>query len=228
MGTELLRRDLKFGASVPKQATAPPQDGEDDGEWASVALKLRLNKPKPWTGKTDYVVREAWIKTAESYLVGIGIHLDSRFSRARTPLPYYQLRGLFSANKAPNRSAPVAWFDQREKDGDFQFVKDVFNLMRRHWHDDFASDRALKEYRNLSQAKMRAREFAIVLNAAADAVTDYTIPDADRRHTFLAGLNTKVSDFVKAQMATNKMVDPTRNFCFDDLVTLAARTDELA
>ncbi|GAA5990936.1 hypothetical protein JCM11641_003507 [Rhodosporidiobolus odoratus] len=195
---------------------------------ATIGVKVKSDKPKPWTGKYDWQEREGWIKSASLYLVSLELDSIARIDELLTPQPFYILRSLFSSEPThSSASSPQAWFDARNRRSPFASVQDVFQALRSHRADDHAAEVALQRYRGARQGNLRARDFGSSLDALADACINRTIDDLDRRTTFIQGLNPSVQDFVKTQLAARKALGKSEE-TFEEVVKVAALTDGLA
>ncbi|GAA5993368.1 hypothetical protein JCM11641_001994 [Rhodosporidiobolus odoratus] len=186
---------------------------------ARFGVKVKVDKPKPWTGVFEEQAREMWIRCASLYLVGNELELDAILDEHLTPAPSYVLRFLFSSDATHGLISPQAWFDARNRRSPFSSVTDVFVAMRSHWADDHAAEDALARYRAVSQGTLRARDFGAKVCALADACTDRLVNDLDRKTTFLAGLNSSVRDFVKTQMASRTALGKT-TATFEEVVKI--------
>ncbi|GAA5917749.1 hypothetical protein JCM5296_003559 [Sporobolomyces johnsonii] len=198
---ESLARELEYVRSSP---VPPPNrqvqdvvdlvgDDDDDEEWASLDAKVRTEKPKAWVGEFDHVARETWIASAVYYLARVGVELSDHIDkyRTRTPLVFYHLRSLFSSEKQPGKTAALTWFDLQDKEQGFKTAGEVFEAMRQHWVDDYSAEWALVKYRAAKQGVMKARDFASELSSLANAAFGFEISSADRKATYIAGLNSQ-------------------------------------
>ncbi|GAA5988231.1 hypothetical protein JCM11641_002094 [Rhodosporidiobolus odoratus] len=183
----------------------PILEEEEPVRLATIGVKVKADKPKPWTGKYEWQERESWIKSASLYLVSLEMELDARIDELLTPQPFYIVRSLFSSDTTHGSPiSPQAWFDSRNRRHPFTSVQDIFKALRSHWADDHAAEVALQRYRAARQGSLRARDFGSSLDSLADACIDRVIDDLDRRTTFVQGLNPVVQDFVKTQLASRK------------------------
>lgn len=227
---ETLTKELEFVRSSTSPPDLLPQTtvGSEDVEvgWASLNAKVRTEKPKAWVGEYDHVTRETWIASAVYYLAGVGVKVTDRIDKYKTPLVFYHIRSLFSSEKPSGKTAALTWFDLQDKETPFQTVNEVFEAMRKYWADDYSAERALAKYRAAKQGVMRARDFASELSALANAAYSFEIGAADRRATYIAGLNPQVRDYVKTNLTLLEMA-LHKTASFEDVVRIAARTDDL-
>lgn len=192
---------------------------------ARIAVKIKADKPKAWTGEFDRSKRENWIKSAEMYLSSLGVSLDGGLDPSAEPLVFYSIRSLFS-DATHEGVCPLQWFDARHARHPFTSPRAVFQAVREHWADDGAADAAWQRYRGARQGSLRAREFGFKLDTLANDVLDQVIGDADRKNTYVAGLNPQVQEFVKIQLLgrkAHKVEEPS----FEEVVAIASLTDSL-
>ncbi|GAA5881102.1 hypothetical protein JCM16303_004680 [Sporobolomyces ruberrimus] len=194
---ENLSRELEFARSVSKPSPAPGLEPK------------KLDDDLP-----------GWAS------LRIGVQLDDKIDKLYTPLVFYHIRSLFSGEKQAGKTAPLTWFDLHERESGFRSAREVFNSMRSYWADDFSSERSLAKYRSLKQGSMRARDLASELSSLANAAHAFSISIEDRKATFIAALNTQVRDYVRSNLTILKMASG-REPSFDEVVQLAARTDDL-
>ncbi|GAA5982150.1 hypothetical protein JCM11641_000603 [Rhodosporidiobolus odoratus] len=84
---------------------------------ARFGVKVKVEKPKPWTGSFEEQAREGWIRSASLYFVGNELELDAVLDEHLTPAPFYVLRSLFSADATNGLLSPQSWFDARNRRG---------------------------------------------------------------------------------------------------------------
>ena len=187
--------------------------------------KLKVDKPKAWTGQFDHLAREGFIKSVKNYFVSVRISPD-------TPIDATVLgvvRALFSTD-APKSGgvSPQRWFDSQMDRSKFGSLADVFAAMRAHWVDRDASDRARRALRTAEQGSMKAQEFGALIDSLADECFDRVYDDDSRRDFFVDGLRRDVRDFYRVQLATWKDVHGDREPPFAKAVEIAARSDLLS
>ena len=187
--------------------------------------KLKVDKPKAWTGQFDHLAREGFIKSVKNYFVSVRISPD-------TPIDATVLgvvRALFSAD-APKSGgvSPQRWFDSQMDRRKFGSLADVFAAMRAHWVDRDASDCARRALRTAKQGSMKAQEFGALVDSLADECFDRVYDDDSRRDFFVEGLRRDVRNFYRVQLATWKDVHGDREPPFAKAVEIAARSDLLS
>ncbi|GAA5994815.1 hypothetical protein JCM11641_004437 [Rhodosporidiobolus odoratus] len=222
-----LRRVLGVKEDPSTPRPLPPQPAATLPVLARFGVKVKVDKPKPWTGVFEEQAREMWIRSASLYLVGNELELGAVLDEHLTPAPFYVVRSLFSPDATHGLLSPQAWFDARNRRSPFTSVTDVFAAMRSHWADDHAAEDALARYRAATQGSLRARDFGAKVDALADACTDRLVDDLDRKTTFVGGLNVAVKDFVKTQLVSRAALGKV-TATFEDVVKIAALTDGLA
>jgi hypothetical protein len=184
--------------------------------------KLKVDKPKAWSGQFDHLAREGFIRSVTNYFVSVRITPD-------TPIDATVLgvvRALFSAD-APKSGgvSPQRWFDSQMDRNKFGSLADIFASMRAHWVDRDASDRARRALRTAEQGTMKAQEFGAVIDSLADECFDRVYDDDSRRDFFVDGLRREVREFYRVQLATWKDVHGDREPPFAKAVEIAARSD---
>ena len=224
-----LRRAIALKLASQLTRDAPPRSSVSTPPPAAVDLfghaKLKVDKPKAWTGPFDHLAREGFIKSVKNYFISVRIGSD-------TPIDATVLgvvRALFSSD-APKSGgvSPPRWFDSQMDRGKFGSLADVFTAMRAHWVDRDASERARRALRTAEQGSMKAQEFGAVIDSLADECFDRVYDDDSRRDFFVDGLRRDVREFYRVQLATWKDVHGDREPPFAKAVEIAARSDLLS
>lgn len=188
-------------------------------------VKLKVEKPKAWSGQFDHLAREGFIKSMTNYFQSVQI-------APSTPIDAVVLgvvRSLFSADTPKSGGvSPQRWYDSQMDRGKFRSLDDVFAAMRAHWLDRGAAERARRAFDKAEQASLKAQEFGALIDSLADECFDRTYSDETRRDRFVMGLRPEIRDFYEVQLAIWQDMHPGMEPPFNKAVELAARSDSLS
>lgn len=190
---------------------------------ATLSSRIKIVPPKAWKGSFRQTERDGWIRSAKGYLAAVGLELDSISAEELAPLPYRTLRELMDADPPSVGISAQRWFDSRNIRQPWQTAREVFAAIESFWVDDDATERALREFRDVRQRTLRAREYGSVVEALADACIGRALSEEDKREVFLDGLNppvrVHVDNLVRQRTRENKTTD------FKMLIGIAADQD---
>ncbi|BGP70822.1 hypothetical protein NBRC10513v2_004183 [Rhodotorula toruloides] len=118
-------------------------------------VKIKVDKPKPCSGKYEWQERENWLRSAMLYMGSLGVGLDETIGEELIPDVFY-----------------VRWFDLTHARFPSHSLRAVFDAVKAHWTDDSAAEKAVEAFRSARQGTATARAFGSTVDALANACFD--------------------------------------------------------
>lgn len=193
--------------------------------FATCSSKLKIATLKPFSGTFDEVERNRWINNAKSYCANIGLDTSARIDEQQVPQVFHAVRNLLSGESS-TLTVPQDWFDLENSNSPFVSVLDLFRRMCLFWKDDHAEENSLALYRKTVQANLKAREFGNLVKQRAAACINRGFNEKDWMETFLDGLSSHYSTYVKGQLAIAKR--DGREITFEFLILIASDYDSVS
>jgi hypothetical protein len=189
-------------------------------------VKIKVDKPKPWSGKYEWQERENWLRSAMLYMGSLGVGLDETIGEELIPDVFYVVRSLFSPEKASDGISPQRWFDLTHARFPSHSLRAVFDAVKAHWTDDSAAEKAVEAFRSARQGTATARAFGSTVDALANACFDRIVSDLGSQDHLPRRVALVVQDFLKVQLAARK-AQGSYEGTFSEAVCIAALTDSL-
>ncbi|GAA5857695.1 hypothetical protein JCM9279_006408 [Rhodotorula babjevae] len=118
--------------------------------------RLKVKKPKAWTGSFERIEREAFLKSAGLYLAAHGVQPSAFIGEQETPEIFYNARTLFSSELGVSGISTQMWFNTTIRRRPFHSFSDIVVEVRKHWADDAADVTAFEAFRKAKQGSMPA------------------------------------------------------------------------